>query len=305
MVLQYSDDLLHASDSPLLTARFVKDLTSRFDCTHKPHADWYLQARIRQDHDYNTSIDQIRYSKAIIRRYLPTSPVEPTPEDVECYKSPLPYSFKWTKEDNSSSATEVETLESAYGFRFIEVVGSLNFLTNTIVEELFAVRKACKHMHLPGTAHFKAIHHLLHHLRCHPPKALMFYSDATKSPLADLLQSANLQNLDPSFIWFSDSSFGDCDDMRSTGCSLGLLQGGVVDASSFVPDLVALSTAESENNAMCVAAMKAAHVRMIVMELRFQDAGRPYTVPLLVDSSAANAMTANAKDTKRTRHIER
>ena len=133
----------------------------------------------------------------------------------------------------------------------------------------------------------------------------MFYSDASQSPLANLLRAAKLEFLDPSFIWFSDSSFGDCDDSRSTGCELGLLQGGAVDVSSFVPQLVAMSTAEAENNAMCVAAMAAAHVRMIVMELWCGNPDCPFTVPLLVDSLAADAMTANAKDTKRTRHIER
>ncbi len=42
----------------------------------------------------------------------------------------------------------------------------------------------------------------------------------------------------------------------------------------------------------------------MIMELRTGDSGASYTVPMLVDSTAAIAINSNDKDTKRTRHIE-
>jgi hypothetical protein len=56
---------------------------------------------------------------------------------------------------------------------------------------------------------------------------------------------------------------------------------------------------------MCVAGMSAAHVRMMLMEVRFGQPDRPFTVPLLTDSASADAISSTDRDTKRTRHIER
>jgi hypothetical protein len=305
LVLQYSDDLLHASTSRKENALFQDALSKRFDCETKPVADWYLQARINQDANFNISLDQERYSKAISQRYLTSSPLIPSEGDLKKFQGPLPYGFKFLKEDNSKTELEVIDLERDYGFKFRQVIGSLNFLANTAFEELFAIHKSCKHMHLPGAKHFKAVLHLLHHLRCHPPKALMFYSDVTKSPLAYMLKKAGLGKIDPSLVVFSDSSWGDCDELYSTGCFAILYQGGLIDGNSFVPSIVAMSSAEAESNTMCVAAMATASARMICMELRTGNPDTPYTVPMLVDSTAAECINKNDKDTNRTRHIER
>jgi hypothetical protein len=79
-----------------------------------------------------------------------------------------------------------------------------------------------------------------------------------------------------------------------------LYQGGLVDASSFVPSIIALSSAETESNTMCVGAMATAHARMMIIELRTGDSGAPYTVPMLVDSTAALHINSNDKDTSAT-----
>jgi hypothetical protein len=305
LVLQYSDDLLHACTSYKLKAKFLDALSKRFDCETKPFADWYLQARISQDKDFNITLDQQRYSKAVVQRYLPSASAEPSTADSKKFENPLPYDYKWTSSDNSATIADVATLEREFGFKMRQVVGSLNFLANTAFKQLFAIRKACKHMHMPGRSHFRALLHLLHHIRCHPPKALKYYSDASKSPLTAMLREAGLSKIDPSFVIFTDSSWGDCDELLSTGCYLILYQGGLVDHNSFVPSIIALSSAESESNTMCVGAMAAANARMIIMELRTSDSGAPFTVPMLVDSTAAIAINSNDKDTRRTRHIER
>jgi hypothetical protein len=126
LVLQYSDDFLAACDDPQSLEDFKTAIGKRFDIEIKPRADWYLQARIRQDADGNIVLDQQRYSKSIVQRYLPNSPDTPTPEDMARYRSPLPHTFKWTKEDNRKEKDEVQALENEYGFRYIEAVGSLN-----------------------------------------------------------------------------------------------------------------------------------------------------------------------------------
>ena len=303
LVLQYSDDIIYGSSCGQVREEFKAAFCKRFVTTPKP-LTWFLQSRIRQDKEYNITIDQRQFAMSIVRRYLPNSPLEATPTDSQCYESPLPSGFKFTKADNAKDAAEVSSLENEFGFRFLEVIGSVNWMSHTAFEELFAIRKGCKFMHRPGRAHFKAIHHLLHHIRCHPPRAIKFYSDANQSPLSQLIKEAKLE-IDPSFLAFSDSSWGDCDDQHSTGCYAIFLQGGLVDASSFVPNIVTNSSAEAETNASCVATMAINHIRQIVMEIRTGNSSAQYTVPLLTDSTACQAITRNDKDTRRTRHIER
>ena len=213
--------------------------------------------------------------------------------------------MKFTSSDCSDSPTAVKELETTYGFRPIEAVASLNFLANTAFEELFAVRKLCSHMALPGVRHFNALLHLLHHIRCHPPNALCYYTDPTQSPLASLLHKADLSHIDPFFLTMTDSSWGDCDLQRSTGCYIVFLQGGVIDFSSFVPKPITLSSAEAEINAMTVGAMATAFLRQVVCFILYANTDRPFTVPLLTDSQSGIFITQNERDTSRTRHIER
>jgi len=306
LVLQYSDDFLAAGTATKHMEDFKKALSERFDVNISPRADWYLQARIRQDADGNIILDQQRYSKSIVRRYIPNAAVDPTPDDIRRYRSPLPGDFKWTKSDNSTNAKEVASLEKEYGFRFIEVVGSLNYLANTATEELFAIRKACRHMNLPGRQHFRAILHLLHHLRCHPVNALVFYKDWSKSPVYKMLtQDLRMEIQDGTILWFTDASHADCDESRSTCCYVGFFQGGVVDMQSFVPQPVPHSTAESETMALAVGTMACSYVRMGIADILFDDPDRPWTIPVMSDSSAAIAMNNNSRPTRRSRHIDR
>ena len=139
-------------------------------------------------------------------------------------------------------------------------------------------------MQKPGRKHFEAIYHLLQHLRCHGVGALCYYPDALESPIGRLLQEIN-PSINPFYVYFSDSSHQDADECRSTGCYVGIIQGGIVDMNSFVPPPIAMSTGESENNTMCAAsAMASQHTTMIIMQMQYGNPDRPYTVPLLVGS---------------------
>ena len=102
-----------------------------------------------------------------------------------------------------------------------------------------------------------------------------------------------------------DSSWGDTEDHKSTGCYMILFQGGLIDHSSFVPNIVAMSSAEAEICAMCVGAMATCHFRQVYCDIMFDDPSRPYTVPILSDSKSGIISCGNDRDTKQTRHIDR
>ena len=160
-------------------------------------------------------------------------------------------------------------------------------------------------MSMPGEAHFEALLLLLHHIRCHPPNAICFYRDVTHSPLYGLLQNAHLQEINPILVAFSDSSWGDTEDRRSTGCYLVFFQGGIIAHSTFVPSPIAMSSAEAEIYAMTVTAMILSHLRQVFCDTFFDDSDHPYTVPLITDSSSGIFITKNNRDNNRTKHIER
>jgi hypothetical protein len=305
LVLQYADDFLYASNKPEVQHKFTQDLGQRFKIERKLRADWYLNARISQDASKNIMIDQRRYALAIVSRYIPNAPTAASAEDIKLYRNPQPLDHKWTREDCSKTVEEVRVLEQQYGFRYPEVVGSLNFLSNSTYKQLFTMRKCCSYMQKPGPAHFKALNHLLHHLRCHPPKPIMFYHKVHESPLANMLIAAGHSDVETSFVTFTDSSWADCDDQRSTACYVILIQGGPVDASSHVPAPIANSSAESETNALSVAAMQTSHVRQIYCDIMYGDREAPYTVPVFMDSTAGMDVAKNERGTKKTKHIER
>ena len=121
------------------------------------------------------------------------------------------------------------------------MAGSFNYLANTAFKLIFAIRKLCRFTQSPGHKPFEAANHLLHHIRYNPPKAIKFYRNAHHAPLAEMLKAAGYPDNDPMLAWFTDSAWDDCDEHKSTGCYLGLLQGGSVDHNSFVPAPVAQS----------------------------------------------------------------
>ena len=171
--------------------------------------------------------------------------------------------------DRSKDKQAVKELELTYGFRPIEAIASLNFLSNTAYEELFAIRKLCTVMSLPGEKHFQALLHLLHHIRCHPPKALCYYRDTAQSPLHSLLATAQVTLHDNTMVTMCDSSWGDCADHKSTGSYLVFFQGGVIDHSSFVPNMVALSSAKAEICAMTIAGMATNYFRQVLCDVLY------------------------------------
>ena len=305
LALVFADDQMTGSNDAKALHEYRTALEARFEVNWKPIADWFLQARIQRDKDGNITLDQSRYSKAIVQRYLPNSAQEATAAELKKFRNPLPRAFKWTKDDSAETSEEAYQLESEYGYRFIEVVGSLIYLSNTAIHQLFAIRKMCKHMHKAGRKHYRAINHLLHHLRCYPTKPLIYYHDVFNSPLAGLLRSAGYPDVDPTFVYFTDSAFGDCDGARSTGCFLGFFQGGLIDFSSSVPLPVALSAAEAETNYASVTCMATMQSRRAYMAIVYGDEDRHFSVPIFTDSKATIDISLNDRGTPRTRHMTR
>jgi hypothetical protein len=307
-LLNAVDDQLCFSDCEKMRREFEAAVRADFDVDFLGQAHWHLQARITQHANFSITLDQSRYAALTCSRFIPTLPISDiTPEDRVRYCQVLPSSFVATKQDLANDMFQVKRLEDEFGFKYYaSVVGMLIFAMNTFVHLHFAIRKVAKFMMRPGRVHHVAIAHLLRHLRCNTRTAgITYYSDLSTAPVTQLLASVGA----PTYfllVMFTDSSWQDCPDTsRSTGCYLICCQGGLVDAASFVPDPIALSSAEAEYQIAAFGVSGCEHTRQLFQELHGLDPDTPLTIPILADSQSAMAMASSDRDTRRTRHIRR
>jgi hypothetical protein len=119
-----------------------------------------------------------------------------------------------------------------------------------------------------------------------------------------LLRNADLSRLDPYSITIPDSSWGDCDDQRSTGCYLVPFQGGLVAYSSFIPTPITLSFAKAKINAMTFGSMASTFLRQVICDVLYNDPNHPFSVLMLTDSASGIFITQHDRNTKRTHHLE-
>ena len=116
-------------------------------------------------------------------------------------------------------------------------------------------------------------------------------------------------------VVFTDASWQDCPDTgRSTTGYLIFYRGGVIEANSMLQIPVAMSSCEAEVMAACSGSMAAAHLHMLLYDMKYLGTKRynnsqlalpnPPTV-VMVDNEAACKMSLNDKLTKHTRHISR
>jgi hypothetical protein len=307
VLLSYCDDSAYYCSSDAMRQKFESAMCKRFDCKLLGQLHWFLKARITQHSNFDITIDQARYCASICTKFLPTYSVSDiSDQDALKYASMLPSEFVFTKQDNSASYFELRDLEDEYGFRYPVAIGCLIWILNTYPRLQFPIRKLAKFMRLPGRNHFKALLHLLHHIRCNHTVGITYYSDVLDSPLARLLHANNLNPMHAVFVAFGDSSWQDCvDSGRSTGAYHIFNQGGIVDSAMTFPVPVALSSAEAEYNNACDACVAINALAMLYNELQGCDPDMPLHIPLLLDNTASIAMGDSFKDSKHTRHILR
>jgi transposase InsO family protein len=307
ILLNAVDDQLYMSNCEDMRKKFEKDISTNFDVELMGQAHWYLQARITQHANFDITLDQSRYAALICNRFIPSLPIDTaTPEDCETYKRPLPDGFIATKEDQAKDMFEVKRLADEFGFKYSSVVGMLIFSMNTFIYLHFGIRKLAKFNTRPGRKHYEAAAHFLRHLRCNTRcGGLRYYANLADSPFTKLLASFD-GPVDYPVVLCTDASWQDCPDTsRSTGCYMIFVQGGIVDAASFVPNPIALSSAESEYNAGAFGVTAAQHVRQLFQELHGLDPDTSLSIPLVMDSSSAIAIASKSRDTRHTRHIQR
>jgi hypothetical protein len=122
-------------------SRVPQAISERFDIEWQEVADWCIQARITKHETKNITINQQRYALSITNRYILNTETPMAGNKIK-YASPLPTTFKWSKEGCLTTRQQIEDLESEFGFKMRAMVGSLIYLANTAYEEIFTICNA-------------------------------------------------------------------------------------------------------------------------------------------------------------------
>jgi hypothetical protein len=193
-LLNYVDDMLYHGTSETKVKNFEGLLQQCFNLELMGQAHWYLSTRINQLSNHDIELDQSRYCKAIVRKYLDSAG---TKRDLATHPTPLPLNFTPTSDNCSKNDDEVKKLEVEFNVEYASCIGSLIYLSMTRCDTVYAINKLAKFSKRPGRKHFDAMFHLLRYLRDHPLYGIRFYSDFTTSPISRMLAKEGLQQTHP------------------------------------------------------------------------------------------------------------
>jgi hypothetical protein len=200
--LNYVDDMLYYGTNEAKVKQYEESLQARFNLELMGQAHWYLSTKINQLSNYDIELDQSRYCRAIVKKYLDSAG---TKRDTAFHPTPLPLDFIPTADDCSIDEATVQKLESEYNVEYSSCIGSLIYLSMTRCDTVYAINKLAKYSKKPGRRHFEAVFHLLRYLRDHPLLGIKFYSNYLNCPLYTTLKEEKLLQPNP-FFAFSDSS---------------------------------------------------------------------------------------------------
>jgi hypothetical protein len=307
----YVDDLLYFGSGKKPETEFQDEVKGRFNIDFNGNANWFLNMRIHQYEDFSSSIDQYRYTKTLLKKYCP----EDAPFGTPPYRStPAPSKHVYSKENRPSDEEQLALNKEYKGLDFRSAVCSLLYLAlGTRGDILFIVNKLAKACIAPGRQDFKALLWLFGYLRAEPEWGTKFYSNINESPVSEILSKHSVPSSD--IVVFTDASWQDCPDTgRSTTGFLIYYQGGVIEANSMLQIPVAMSSCEAEVMASCSGCMAAAHIHMLLYDMKYLGTktydSKKLTLPnpptvVMVDNKSAVQMSLNGKLTKHTRHISR
>ena len=118
-IIFYIDDGLYFATSDGALERFKKELPERFNVVFQGTAHWYLSARIHQDNQNNITMDQARYAKSIVTRYLDGAGVK---RINSAHNTILPADFMPTVEDKANTMEESKKLQEAYNIDYASCI---------------------------------------------------------------------------------------------------------------------------------------------------------------------------------------
>ena len=264
----YVDDILTTGDADDVSS-FRMDLHQRFGMEPGGILNWYLGINVQFSNDDNGSskitLDQDQYLKEKLIEFEEFIGTGGT-------ATPLPSNFQ--------SILDSADDEEDPKFPYREMVGSLMYaMVGTRPDLAFPLQVVCQYMQAPKRVHCQLVRHIFKYCRFNS-YALEYSSEN------DMILRG-----------WSDASYANNQDFKSTGGSCFKLGGSLLSWSSNKQNIVALSTAESELIALTAAAQEAIWMQTLLAELGFPQV--PTTI--FEDNQACIALAKNPQNHKRTK----
>jgi len=267
----YVDDILTTGDDDDVSS-FRSDLYQRFGMEPGNILTWYLGIKVQFHNDENglsrITLDQDQYLKEKLVEFEEFIGIGGAATPLPCnYQSIL---------DSADDAKDPK-------FPYREMVGSLMYaMVGTRPDLAFPIQVVCQYMQDPKQAHCQLVRHIFKYCRFNSYK--LEYSSENDMILRG----------------WTDASYANNHDFKSTGGSCFKLGRSLLSWSSNKQNIVALSTAESELIALTAAAQEAIWLQTLLAEFGFPQV--PTTI--FEDNQACIALAKNPQNHKRTKHIQ-
>jgi len=288
----YVDDIVLAHNERELDW-FIKEFTGPkgFNAKHVGPLNWFLGMGIDQAKDYSVKVDQSQYLEKLVERFIPTNKGSVIKHAMPC--NPITFS------NLSTAATEAER-DKASHLPYLQLIGSLLYLTMTRPDICYHMSILCSFMHDPSPACYYAAIDLLLYI-VHTSDTHITFTGSTSVPRGvDASCHAGVA-AGGGLLAYSDSSWRRPNRLgfNSFGYVIYLF-GAPVSYASKRLKVIAHSSAEAEYAAASCACREIVFVRNVLADLGFQVSG---PTVLAVDNQAAIKIAENHGVTSRTKHF--
>lgn len=290
IIVVYVDDLILITYTTQEMEKLKQSLTSKYECKDLGPLHYYLGIRITRDRvnrqmdlSMESYIDKVatHYNRLTERRRK--RPLDPTALD-----------FKLRPKDDPAPAQLVQQ----YG----SLIGKLLYPAVLIRADVaFAVGFLGRFVSNPTYPQYQAALGVLDYLYQHKDLRLRF--EGNQSMEFSAFFNSEPRHDSCGLEAYSDSSFADSEDRKSTSGYAFRIAGGVVSHKSNKQRLVTTSTTEAEYVALTQAAKEASWIRQLLSELGY-GARDAYPMKLYGDNQPSINLAHNNHHHNRTKHID-
>lgn len=275
------DDILVGSNCIKHVKRFEKVMNSKYDFTHMGFPAYMIGMELNQC-DSRLELTQTRYLDNIFTRFSHLDELRPisTPAatGTTLCKAGTIGAHDGRDDDKATMDDPCDT--SIYR----SLVGSLMYTLISRPDVSTSVSICARYMQAPTQSHLRAAIRILRYLKATRTLALHYHKQGLATPRV-----------------FVDSDWGADIDTRRSRFGYAVYVGtALIDWTSKLHNLVALSSMESEYNAATEAARATSWVRHMLEELRLTC---NEATPIYEDNDCCTRMTSNLAVTARNRHM--
>jgi hypothetical protein len=281
----YVDDIIYCTSSSTSYDRMFAQCNKHFKTTSQGEIHWILGMEVKRDRKTKTlSIDNSRAILNFLELY--------GMRDGKTVDTPMLPQWKYGEEP---AITEPKRLTE-----YRSKISSMSYFAQCTRPDIsLAVSKLASHLQNPNEHCFRAMNHLMHYLSGTPHLGIV-YRFGKNNDLRLQIHSDDAPN-EPSVKAYADASFGgeNIVSAKSQSGFLIYLGGGLIDWSSHLQSIIALSSAESEQNCAHDTARSIIYYRQLLEEIGFQI---DKTSTIFEDNEACIAQSKNPVNHKRSRH---